>query len=394
MSSLSRRRLLQSLPLISLSPTVPGFLANLARASEPEPDARILVILQLDGGNDGLNTVVPFADDAYARNRKTLKLDPRDLIPVSEGIGLHPAMRTSGNLLESGRLAIVPGVGYPNPNRSHFASMAIWHTARLDSDGRSGPGWLGRALDPVQRESSTFVGDGSIPPALQGRRTIPTSLHHLDDLTFDPDFPRASIPSEDQADDVLAFVRRWTLDTYAASDRLTALAHHAPSSVRYPGSDLGQHLELVARLIRGGFSSRVYYTRQPGYDTHSAQIGTHYGLLGDLSRSLKAFLDDLAADGLADRVLVFAFSEFGRRVSENASAGTDHGAAGPVFLAGPSVQSGLIGPYPSLSDLVDGDLKPTIDFRRVYASILEDWLGLSSEPVLGGRFLSLPLLRV
>ena len=393
MPPISRRRLLRSLPLISLAPTVPGFLANLARASAPEPDARILVVLQLDGGNDGLNTVVPFADDAYTRARKALRLDPKALIPISDGIGLHPAMRSAGDLVESGRLAIVPGVGYPNPNRSHFASMAIWHSARLDPDAHSGPGWLGRALDPSPRQSSTFVGDGSIPPALQGRRTIPTSLRKLDDLTLDPNFPRPTIPFDNLADDPLAFVRRCTLDTYAASDRLTELSHGSPSSVRYPDSALGEHLQLIARLIRGGFSSRIYYTGQPGYDTHSAQVGTHYGLLSDLSRSLKAFLDDLAADSLADRVLILAFSEFGRRVSENASAGTDHGAAGPVFLAGPSVKLGLIGPYPSLTDLDDGDLKHHTDFRRVYASVLDQWLGIPSSPILGAHFHPLPLLK-
>jgi uncharacterized protein (DUF1501 family) len=391
MNMTSRRDFLRTLPLISLAPTVPGFIARHARASTPEQDGRVLVVIQLDGGNDGLNTVVPYGDEGYARNRRTLKLETDRLIKVSDGIGLHTAMSAAGKLLESGRLGIVPGVGYPNPNRSHFASMAIWQTARFDEEEHGGPGWLGRSLDPTAGASSLFVGSGSIPVAIKGRRALASSLERIDDLTLDPSLARPSVSSS--GDDLAAFVRRSTLDAYASSDRLAELARDRTASASYPGTDLANRLKLVARLLKGGYASRVYYTSQGGYDTHSAQFNRHFGLLNELSGALRAFLDDLAASKLADRVLVLCFSEFGRRVLENDSAGTDHGAAGPVLLAGPGVKAGLLGTYPSLTDLVDGDLKPVVDFRRVYATVLQNWLGLPSESALGGAFAPLPLLK-
>ncbi len=392
MNPTSRRDFLRALPLISLAPTVPGFIARAARASSPERDGRVLVVIQLDGGNDGLNTVVPFGDEGYARNRKALKLATDRLIKVSDGIGLHPAMGEAGKLLESGRLAIVPGVGYPNPNRSHFESMAIWQSARLDPEEHAGPGWIGRGLDSIDKGASTFVGSGSIPGALRGRRSIASGLERIDDLTFDRSIARPD-GSAGEGDDLAAFVKRSTLDAYASSDRLAEVARDKAASARYPGTGLGERLKLVARLLKGGYASRVFYTSQGGYDTHQQQANQHFGLLNELSGAIKAFLDDLAAAKLADRVLVLCFSEFGRRVPENASAGTDHGAAGPVLLAGPGVKPGLLGAYPSLTDLDNGDLKPIVDFRRVYATLLEGWLSLPSEAALGGRFEPLPLLR-
>ena len=391
MNPATRRDFFRTLPLISLAPTVPGFIANLARAASPERDGRILVVIQLDGGNDGLNTVVPYADEAYAKNRKSLKLAKETLIKVSDGIGLHQAMGQAGKLLETGRLGIVPGVGYPNPSRSHFVSMAIWQTARRDVEEHGGPGWLGRSLDSNPGSSSLFVGAGSIPVAIRGRRALVSSLERLEDLTFDRAFPRPAVPPS--GDDLAAFVQRSTLDAYASSGRLADLAKDRSSSARYPDTGLANRLKLVARLIKGGYDSRVFYTLQRGYDTHSQQLGTQFGLLGELSGALKAFLDDLDQAKLADRVLVLCFSEFGRRVAENESAGTDHGSAGPVLLAGPAVKPGLLCTYPSLTDLADGDLKPTVDFRSVYATMLDHWLGLPSNAALGGTFEPLGLLK-
>jgi uncharacterized protein (DUF1501 family) len=391
MSFANRRAFFRTLPLISLAPTVPGFIADLARAAEPERDGRLLIVIQLDGGNDGLNTVVPFKDDGYAKNRKLLKLDSKELIKVGDGIGLHPAMRQAGKLVDAGLLGIVPGVGYPNPNRSHFASMAIWQTARLDTEDHGGPGWLGRGLDSSPGASSTFIGAGAIPPAIKGRRSVAGSLERLEDLTFDRSLTRPKLSAA--GDDLSAFVRRSALDAYASSDRLAAIATDRSSAARYPGTPLADRLKLIARLVKGGYDSRVFYTSQGGYDTHAQQPGTHYGLLAELSGALKAFLDDLTAAKLADRVSILCFSEFGRRVAENASAGTDHGAAGPVFLAGPAIKPGLLGAYPSLTDLDDGDLKPVVDFRRIYAAILDQWLGIPPGPALGGKYEPLPIFR-
>jgi uncharacterized protein (DUF1501 family) len=399
---ITRRDVLRTLPLISLAPSVPGILAQSARAAAPQKDGRVLVVIQLDGGNDGINTVVPFTDEGYARNRESLALPVKRLISVTEGIGLHPAMQGAGRMLDAGRLAIVPGVGYPNPDRSHFRSMSIWHTARFDPVDHTGPGWIGRGLDAravpaTSGPASLYIGAGAFPPALRGTSAPAAALEHIDDLTLDQ--PNAANPAAGDLMDnrespcsVASFVHRATLDAYATADRLAALGRD-DSNARYPSSALARRLGLIARLLKGGLGARVFYTIQTGYDTHMAQPGTHFQLLNELSGALEAFHADLGASGLLDRVLVMAFSEFGRRVAENGSAGTDHGTSGPVFLAGTHIQSGLIGSYPSLTDLVDGDLKTAVDFRRVYATVLEDWLGLASKNALNGTFERMPLFR-
>ena len=390
----TRRDFLKTSTLLALAPTIPGFLAQTARASKADRDGRILVVVQLDGGNDGINTVVPFADEGYAKHRKSLRLDKARLVKVNDTVGLHPSMEGFGKLLEAGQLAVVQGVSYPNPNRSHFQSMAIWHTAWLDAEKQGGLGWLGRGLDEAKGASSLLVGSGPPPVALRGRRAIASAIERLDDFTLAAGAdPRKALTKDEPADDLAAFVRRNMLDAYATADRLAATAKDKDGDSRYPQNAFGQRLQLLARLIKVGVGARVYYTTQGSYDTHYSQLFTHSNLLFEFSGAVKAFLDDMAAAKLADRVTVLAFSEFGRRVQENGSAGTDHGTAGPVFLAGPGVKPGLVGTTPSLTDLQDGDLKVGLDFRRVYASVLEDWLGLPSETALAGKFERLPLFR-
>jgi uncharacterized protein (DUF1501 family) len=385
---------------MALAPTLPVFLARMAHAAVPEKDGRILVVVQQSGGNDGINTVVPFKDDGYASHRKTLWLPEKRLIKVNSEIGLHPAMGDAGKLLESGRLAIVPGVGYPNPNRSHFGSMAIWQSARLDERDDDGLGWVGRGLDggPTTRDgapAAMLIGPDAPPPAIRGRRSVSAALNRIDDYALSDKLtePKPIGSSPQDGDDLGQFLCRSLLDAYATADRIEALANTKSGDASYPATELGRRLGLTSRLIKAGLGTRVYYLVQEGYDTHAEQLPRHASLLEDLAGSLRAFLDDLAESRLADRVLVLVFSEFGRRVAENGSNGTDHGTAAPVLLAGPSVQPGLVGTYPSLTDLADGDLKMAVDFRRVYASILEGWLGLRSKDALGGAFESLPLFR-
>jgi uncharacterized protein (DUF1501 family) len=385
--------------LIALAPTLPGFLASTARAASPGKDDRILVVVQLDGGNDGINTVVPFKDDGYAKYRKAIRLPEKRLIKINAEIGLHPSMKDAGKLLESGRLAIVPGVGYPNPNRSHFRSREIWQSARLDDRDHNGLGWIGRGLDggPSTRDgapAAMLIGPDSPPPAIRGRRSVSAALNRLDDYALSEKETRARQADSSTAEDDLGrFLRRSLLDAYTTADRLESVAGARDGHVPYPESELARRLGLTARLIKAGLGTRVYYLEQGDYDTHGHQIARHAPLLEDLSESLKAFLDDLAASRLADRVVVMAFSEFGRRVQENGSMGTDHGSAGPVLLAGPCVRPGLVGTYPSLMDLADGDLKMTVDFRRVYATILQTWLGLPAKEATGGNFEPLPLFH-
>jgi len=388
----TRRDFLRTYSLLALAPAVPGFLARTARAAPPQRDGRVLVVIQLDGGNDGINTVVPFADEGYAKHRKALRLPKERLVKVNDSVGLHPALGEFGKLLEAGKLAVVQGVGYPNPTRSHFRSMAIWHTARLDAEEQAGLGWLGRGLDEAPGASSLLVGSGPPPVALRGRRAVASALERIEDFTLAAGAdPRKALPRDEPADDLAAFVRRSMLDAYATADRLKAVA--GADGGRYPGTGLAGRLRLVARLMKTGVGARVLYTTQGGYDTHSAQLGAHSNLLFELAGAVRAFLDDLTAAKLADRVTVLAFSEFGRRVQENGSSGTDHGTAGTVFLAGPGVKGGLVGKTPSMTDLEGGDLKMGLDFRRVYAAVLEDWLGLPAQAALSGTFERLPLFR-
>jgi uncharacterized protein (DUF1501 family) len=386
--------------MVSLAPALPVFLARTARAAQPERDGRVLVVLQLDGGNDGINTVVPFGDEAYAKYRRELRLPADKLLKVGDGIGLHPAMRPAADLLESGRLAIVQGVGYPNPDRSHFESMTIWQTARLGNPGRDVPGWLGRALDaagPSRKEpAAVFVGTRSLPRALTARRATTASFSDASDLSLAIPVPRGEIPrAEAGGDDLQSYVRRTVTSAYATAAELeSAAARGNDATARYPDSEVARQFGLVAQSIKAGSPARVYYVIQSGYDTHAVQLPAHSRLLREFTAALRTFFDDLSAAKQADRVVVMAFSEFGRRPTENGSLGTDHGTAGPVFLAGPSVKAGLVGATPSLGNLKDGDPAWSIDFRTVYATLLGPWLGLPADEVLGGHFAPLALLKV
>jgi uncharacterized protein (DUF1501 family) len=389
---LNRREMLKHSALVSLAPLVPSFLAQTAAAAGAQKDRRILLVIQLDGGNDGLNTVVPYRDENYAKLRPKLQIKTDRLAKLNDEIGLHPAMKPAAKLVEDGRFAIVQGVGYPNPNRSHFESMAIWQSARLDQSEHSQYGWLGRAMDAgataENAPQGVFVGAGSTPVTLWGRRSTTASIKSLADVTLAAP-PRLVQSAQDNTINDLA---KWTAaasqNAFATVERLSAISGHeeAAGKSSYPDSALATQLQLVAKLIRSGSQARVYYTVQSGYDTHAVQVNEHYELLRNLADGLKAFIDDLKSDGLADQVLVLTFSEFGRRAAENDSEGTDHGAAAPVFLAGPKLASGVFGPAPNLGDLAGGDVKTNIDFRQIYATILDRWLAVPSRETLFGDF--------
>jgi uncharacterized protein (DUF1501 family) len=377
---LTRRSFLRSSSLLALAPTVPLFVTRTARAT-PDKDARVLVVVQLDGGNDALNTVVPHADPAYQQLRPRLKLDPKSLVRLTEGLGLHPSLRPLDKLLQAGHLGVVPGVGYPNPNRSHFESMAIWHTARFDPEERKTHGWLGRALDPSA--GTAYAVGGSVPVALRGRRSAAVALSRVEDvLLADPEAARRSVGPE-SSDELLAFVRRQAVDAQAAAEKVSGLTGGDGAS--YPTTGLAGRLNLVSRLLKGDLGARVFYTLQAGYDTHANQRFAHANLLSEFAGAVAAFFDDLKAANLAGRVALLAFSEFGRTIQENGSGGTDHGTAGAVLLAGPGVKGGVVGTVPSLTELEKGEPRMTTDFRGVYAAALTDWLGLPADG-LGGPF--------
>ncbi len=386
---ISRREFLKKSSLLALASTAPLFVARTGRAAPADKDGRVLVVVQLDGGNDALNTVVPHADAEYEKLRPRLKIAKNNLVPLSDTLGMHPSLRPLDKLLQAGRLTVMPGVGYPNPSRSHFTSMAIWHTARFDPEEHKGYGWLGRALDPSA--AASYAVGATVPTALRGRRSTAVSLNRAEEvLLADPAAARSSVGPE-SPDDLLAFVRRQAADAHSAADKLAKLA--ADDGGGYPGSALAGRLKLAARLLKSDLGARVFYTVQGGYDTHASQQFTHAGLLNEFAGAVTAFFDDLTAAKLADRVVLLAFSEFGRTVKENGSAGTDHGTAGVVFLAGPGVKGGVAGTMPSLTDLAEGEPKMTTDFRRIYASVLQDWLALPADAALGAGQEGLPLFR-
>ncbi len=409
----------QGLTLASLAATAPLFIQRSALAmmrppgspvsSRPGvPEDRVLVVVQLGGGNDGLNTVVPYGSAEYYRARPTLAIPapgrgtqdrPGALeLAGAQGLGLHPNLAGFKGLLDDGVASIVQGVGYPNPNRSHFASMDIWHTA--DTDAR-GHGWIGKYLDatcngaPVP-EAGVAVGR-SAPLAMQGALNKPVTFETAElfrwigeDLDRTLKGPYDAINRGGMLDDVdpdsqLGFLMRTALDAQVSSDRIRAAVAKRPL-VPYPGSPLARQLQVVGAMIRDGMATRVYYVSLGGFDTHAGQAGPHSNLMRQVGEGLAAFYQDLKAQGNSGRVLTMAFSEFGRRVAQNASGGTDHGTAAPMYFVGDMVRPGLLGDHPSMADLDDGDLRFTADFRSVYAAVLEDWMGAPSAAILGRAY--------
>ena len=389
---LTRRSFLRSSSLLALSPTVPLFVARSLQGVAPDNAARVLVVVEQDGGNDALNTVVPYADPNYAKLRPRLKLDPKAVFRLDDSVGLHPSLRPLAKLFEAGQLAVLPGVGHPNvaASRSHFESVAIWHTASLDRDDHKGYGWLGRALDPSA--GNLFSVGVNVPTALRGRRSSAVAFNRIEEvLLSDPLAAKHSIGPEGGGD-LLAFVRRQAVDAHAATGKLAKLAGEK-SGPSYPQTALADRLKLVSRLLKADVGARVFYTQQSGYDTHARQSFAHASLLGEFAGAVAAFFADLKESKLAERVTLVTFSEFGRTIKENGSAGTDHGTAGAMFLAGPSVKGGVLGRMPSLTDLVGGEPKATTDFRGVYAALVGTWLGIPAEGVLGGRFGPVSIFR-
>ncbi|HVZ94244.1 MAG TPA: DUF1501 domain-containing protein [Phycisphaerales bacterium] len=420
----------RGLTLASASVTIPWFLhAGAAAIAAPDgaatksrpgiPDDRILVVVQLAGGNDGLNTVIPFGDAEYYRARPGIGVMANQVLKLgkgqsADGIGLHPRLTGLKELYDEGALAIVQGVGYPNPNRSHFKSMDIWQTA---DTGGTGDGWLGRYFD---NQCSGEPGGGcpghagialgrAAPLAMQGHKYKPIAFEtaelfrwsglDLDDSMREPYSQIERGVETDSGntgrDNAASFLMRTALDARIASERIRKAVDSTPL-VQYPGNPLARQLAMVASMIRHGLETRVYYVSISGFDTHAGQGGAqggHANLLGQVGDSLAAFSKDLKAQGNDGRVLTMTFSEFGRRVAQNGSGGTDHGTAAPMFIMGPMVRPGLTGRHPSLKDLDEGDLKFGTDFRSVYASILDDWMKTDARKVLGRPFPGTKLIK-
>ena len=383
--------------VISLSGAVPNFLLGASRPESARKE-KILVVVQLSGGNDGLNTVIPYGDDDYYKNRFTLAINKDNVLKINDHVGFHPTLTGFDGLMENGKMAVVQGVGYPNPNRSHFESMDLWHTAH-QLDEAVPIGWLGRSVDQRMSEldlPAIHLGKGLQPLALKtDKRPIP-SIHSIDnfrlkalrDDTAKQKLAQLIRSPRNNSNSLLSYVHESANVALETSHRLEGISKSSAAEFKYPQTELGRNLGVIAQLIDSGLSTRIYYTTLDGFDTHSSQGESHQGLLANLGNSVQAFMKQIEAQGDSDRVALLSFSEFGRRVRENASRGTDHGAAAPVFVFGSSVKQGLVGKHPSLAerDLEQGDMKFAVDYRSVYSDLLKNWVGIDPQPIVGGSF--------
>ena len=364
----------------------------------------VLAILSLSGGNDGLNTVIPRTSGLYRDARPTLAISEDQMIPINDELGFHGTMGPLKKYWDEGKLAVFLGIGYPNASYSHFRSMDIWHTCEPDTQGSEG--WLGRTLqemDPRAENVLTGVNFGRGLPRALAKDGVPVaSVGDLETYGL-----LTGVEGENQRAEaldvfgrmyspaigrgaVMDYIRNTGTDALKGADVLATAPDKYNSTVEYSTTSVGQYMRNIAQTHLAGFGTRVLYTTSPynGFDTHANQAALHANLWSDVSRTIDNFMTDLREHQASDNVLTFFFTEFGRRIADNGS-GTDHGAAGIAFAVGEGVKGGIYGEYPSLEPSKQeegGNLKHNLDFRNVYAGILEDWLGMDSKPIIGGTY--------
>jgi uncharacterized protein (DUF1501 family) len=402
----SRRDFLrQSAAVVAVGLAVPPWLSKMVWADggaamdfhKDVPNDRILVVVQLTGGNDGINTLIPYSNALYKQNRPNIGIADSAVLHLDDNVGFNPAMTGLKQIWDSGRLAVVQGVGYPNPNRSHFRSMEIWQTAAPETTATEG--WVGRYLDAIQdgrvsaltginigdEQSEALVSSHAAVPSIQGLANF--GMIFPDNTEGDARTAALrKIQMADSGSQYGAFIQQTATEMYDSADKIRAGVVNYRSNVVYGKDSFGKGMQEIAMLIAANLGTRIYYISTGGFDTHTAQARRQPVLLQQLSDGLKAFMDDMQQMGQGDKVAVMTFSEFGRRVHENAGGGTDHGTASEMFILGGGVKGGLYGAYPSLTDLDQGDLKFNTDFRSVYATMLDRWMGVDSERVLDDRF--------
>ena len=370
--------------------------------------APVLVVLQLSGGNDYMNTVIPYTDPLYRDNRPAVGIPEDQVLPIDDEIGLHPMMGPIKSLYDRGNVAIIHGVGYANSPRSHFRSMDIWHTCEPDTLGTEG--WLGRATREIDPNKENVITTVSFGPSLFRALTLPgvpvACVDDLDNYGFLPGiseeqqrtkildrFARLYSPAIGRGP-VMDYLGQTGLDSLAGADILKVAPETYSSSVEYPTSTIAKKLKGISQIHQANLGTRIFYCDHGSFDSHANQAGMLSGLWKDVSEGIESFFDDLREHDAADNVIMLIFSEFGRRVHDNGS-GTDHGAAGVAFVMGEQVKGGQYSEYPSRrrEDLQQGDLVPNTDFRGVYSTILEGWLGLDAKPLVGGTFEGPDFLR-
>ncbi len=391
------RREFLKIAALSASP-LPGIFVSASQGLSAEKSAagKTLVVLELAGGNDGLNTVIPIEDSRYYNARPALSVGKSQALKMGKDalLGFHPVMDKFHELYDEGKVTVINNVGYPNSNRSHFRSAEIWHTARPESESTRN-GWLGRTLKS-RNVGALVMGDDSPPLALAEEGVQVPALQNLDwlDTLFSSSGRElrslfSKIQKRRLSGD-LGFLQGATQATFTQLGKLEKIRNNRPV-VEYPNSYLAKKLEWTGQLIAGDYPSKIFYTRMPGFDTHARQKESHERLLAEFSNAVAAFQNHMEKVGKSKEVVLVAFSEFGRRVQENGSQGTDHGSAGPVFVVSGSVQGGMIGNVPDLANLYRGDVKFDTDFRSVYATLLDQVVGVSSKKVLGKEWDQLKL---
>ena len=390
---IQRRNFLKTGSLATAALLMPRFLRAMEAPGALPVKGKNLVIIQLSGGNDGLNTIIPYRNDHYYSQRRSLGIKREAALSLSDDAGIHPSLSGLKKLWDNGQMAVLNSVGYPNPDRSHFRSMDIWQSAS-PAETYWQTGWLGRYLDAQcpGRPAAALEFDDTLSLVLKGENTKGLALQDVKRLyestrgTYFSDYSKArGIVLHDDAP--VDYLYKTMAETLSSADYLFEQGKRKPSAATYPASGLGKDLKTIASLILADTDTAVYYVSLGSFDTHINQAGQQKRLFTELNDALEAFANDMKLNGKWNDTLVATFSEFGRRVAQNASGGTDHGTANNmIFLGGSLRQKGLLNPLPNLADLDEGDLKFQIDFRQVYATILEKWLGANAEQVLGAKF--------
>jgi uncharacterized protein (DUF1501 family) len=391
---IKRKEFLQIGSLATASFMVPKFLKAFEKGQLVPPGNKVLVILQLSGGNDGLNTVIPVQNDIYYKVRPRLGIEKSKALLLNDEVGLHPALTGLRDLYNDGSLGILNSVGYPNPDRSHFRSMDIWHSASK-SDEYVNTGWIGRYLDAqcagCDKPTQALEIDDTLSLALKGEQVKglamrdPRRLYGTSQEKF---FKEVVANHKDEAgEQPVDYLYKTMAETVASADYIFKQSRLHPTTAQYPGSGLGQSFKTIASLIFSDINTKVYYVSLGSFDTHVNQAGQQQRLFTEMNEAITAFVKDLKANNRFQDVMLMSFSEFGRRVAQNASGGTDHGTANNMFfVSGGLKQKGVLNALPDLNDLQEGDLKHQIDFKQVYATLLKNWLQTDDKAILGKQF--------
>jgi uncharacterized protein (DUF1501 family) len=391
---IKRKEFIQVGSLATASLMLPKFLKAFEGTNMVPPGNKVVVILQLSGGNDGLNTVIPVRNDIYYRSRPRLGIEKTKALLLTDEVGLHPALGGFKELYDDGSLGILNNVGYPNPDRSHFRSMDIWHTASQSNEYLS-TGWVGRYLDAqcsgCDKPTQAIEIDDVLSLAMKGEHIKgiavkdPRRLYGTSNEKFFRDVLKNH--KDNGGEQPVDYLYKTMAETLSSADYIFKQSRMHPSSAEYPRTDLGNSLKTIASLIYSDINTKVYYVSLGSFDTHINQDGQQQRLFTEMNEAVKAFVKDLKGNNRFDDVMLFTFSEFGRRVEQNASGGTDHGTANNMFLiSGGLKQKGLINPLPNLADLQEGDLKYNVDFKNVYATVLNKWLNADDAAILGKKY--------